>query len=80
MIIVMRRGNHAHVLSSVSSLRYFHQQNTLPVWVIITPEQNYEFSDKDLSVYTDVACIDGMNLYWMKRSVNQATKIEFVFD
>lgn len=80
MIVIMRRGDHAHVLSGVSSIRYFHQKNTLPVWVIITPEQQYEFSDKNLSVYTDIACIDGMNLYWMKRSVNQAPKIPFVFD
>lgn len=80
VIIIMRRGKHTHVLFGVSSIRYFHQKNTLPVWVIITPEKQYEFSDKHLSMYTDIAYIDGMNLYWMKRSVNQATKIEFVFD
>lgn len=80
MIVTMKRGNHTHVMSDVSSIRYFHQQNTMPVWVITTPEHNYEFSDKHLSMYNDVACIDGRKLYWMKRTVNQAPKIEFVTD
>ncbi len=79
MILLLKGPVKTHVLCDVKEIRYFHQDNTLPLWVFITSTERYEFSDKDLSTYKDICTIDGGTiLRWLKRTVTPVTKIEFV--
>jgi len=80
MIITMKRAGRTIVVPGVTAIRYFHQQNTMPVWMFSTGTDIQQMTDTDMSKYTDIACIDGQNLYWLKRGVAPVTEIGFVTD
>ncbi len=89
MLITLRYhdGVRMETITDVKSISYHHNENKAPVWVFIRGELTDEgkpdtllYEEKELVKCSDIACIDGWRMYWLKRNVTQAAFPPLVTD